>query len=229
MSGVLLGVGVGPGDPSLLTLKAVRAIAAADVVAHVAAPGRPSRARTIAAAHLPEGRAEIAVTIPMEGAGPARDDAYRELVEAIGAALARGRTVAFLCEGDPMFHGSFLHLLARAPADWRIAIVPGISSVMAAAAACALPLAQGTETLTVVPATAGETALREAAARPGTVCVIKVGRQLEAVQRALAATGRLDAARLVVDLGGAGERIEPLARAVEAPYFSLVLAPAPCR
>lgn len=128
-----------------------------------------------------------------------------------------------------MFHGSFLHLLARARPDWRIEIVPGISSVMAAAAACALPLAQGTETLTVVPATAGEAVLREASARPGTVCVIKVGRQLDAVQRALAATGRLDTARLVVDLGGSGERIEPLASAVEAPYFSLVLAPTPCR
>lgn len=229
MSGLLLGVGVGPGDPSMLTLKAVRAIASADVLAYIAAPGRPSRARTIAAAHVPEGRAEIAVTMPMDGAGAARDDAYRALVEAIGAALARDRTVAFLCEGDPMFHGSFLHVLARARADWRIEIVPGVSSVMAAAAACALPLAQGTDSLTVVPATAGEAVLREAAARPGTVVALKVGRQLDAVQRAMAAAGRLEAARLVVDLGGADERIGPLAEAIDAPYFSLVLAPGPCR
>lgn len=229
MSGLLLGVGVGPGDPSLLTLKAVRAIVAADVLAYIAAPGRPSRARMIAAAHVPEGRAEIAVTMPMDGAGPARDDAYRRLVEAIDAALARKRTVAFLCEGDPMFHGSFLHVLARARADWRIEIVPGISSVMAAAAACVLPLAQGTDSLVVVPATAGEAVLREAAARPGTVVVIKVGRQLDVVQRAMAAAGRLEVARLVIDLGGAAERIMPLGAAVEAPYFALVLAPDPCR
>jgi precorrin-2/cobalt-factor-2 C20-methyltransferase len=227
VSGRLLAVGVGPGDPSLLTLKAVRAIEAADVVAFIAAPGRPSRARTTAAAHLRPGRAEIAVTMPMEGAGAAREEAYRELVGAIAGALARDLTVAFLCEGDPMFHGSFLHILARAPADWRIEIVPGISSIMAAAAACAVPLAQGTDILTVVPATAGEAALRAAAERAGAVVVIKVGRQLDAVRRAMAATGRLDAARLVVDLGGAAERILPLADAVEAPYFSLVLAPAP--
>jgi precorrin-2/cobalt-factor-2 C20-methyltransferase len=113
ITGRLLGIGVGPGDPELLTLKALRYLQAAPVVAYVAAQGQPSIARQIAAPHLPPGQREINIALPMHPSPELADAAYAEGASRIGAELERGRDVAVLCEGDPLLYGSFRQLLRR--------------------------------------------------------------------------------------------------------------------
>ena len=160
ITGRLLGIGVGPGDPELLTLKALRCLQAAPVVAYVAARGQPSIARQIAAPHLQPGQREINIALPMHPSPELADAAYDEGASRIGAELERGRDVAVLCEGDPMLYGSFSQLLARLAPSYPTEIVPGITSVTAAAAAAGRPLATRNDTLAIVPATLPMEALR---------------------------------------------------------------------
>ena len=120
-AGKLIGVGVGPGDPELLTLKAMRALGEADVIAHFAKAGNPSHSRAIAAQHLRAGVAELPLLYPVTTELPTCSDGYRDAIRdfydgaaaEIAAHLEAGRTVAVICEGDPLFYGSYMHLHAR--------------------------------------------------------------------------------------------------------------------
>jgi len=225
VTGRLVGVGVGPGDPELLTLKAARRLGEADVVVALAAGARPSRARAIAAPHLPARAREL--TVPLE-MGPDRAMArasYDRLARAVRSELAAGAVVAVLCEGDSLLFGTFVHLMHRLPDDAMVEVVPGIPSALAAAAAERWPLAVGEEAVAVLPATMGPARLHAALALVRSAAILKVGRRLEEVRRLLRELRLLDGARLVVELGGTGERRLPLAAWDEgrAPYFSLIL------
>ncbi|MEZ5934592.1 MAG: precorrin-2 C(20)-methyltransferase [Alphaproteobacteria bacterium] len=225
ITGRLIGVGVGPGDPELITVKAVKAIRRAPVVAYVSANGRPSMARQIAAEHLGGSAKEIKVTLPMHPSPEIAQSAYAEGASRISAELEQGKDTAVLCEGDPLFYGSFGHLLGRLADQYPVEIVPGVSSVMAAAAAAQLPLAFGAEAFAVLPATMPEDVLAARLKAADAAVIMKLGRHMEKVRMVLQEQGLIERAIYVEHASGAGEKVEPLAALdhADAPYFSLIL------
>ena len=136
-SGKIWGIGVGPGDPDLITLKAHRILKGADVIAYPAPAGGDSLVRSIAAPHIPEGKEEFVISTPMEVARHPAQDVYDWAADEIGKMAESGKSVAILCEGDPFFFGSFMYLFSRLCGAHDIQVVPGVNSVAACAAACA--------------------------------------------------------------------------------------------
>ncbi|MBJ3763628.1 precorrin-2 C(20)-methyltransferase [Maribius pontilimi] len=224
MSGVLYGVGVGPGDPGLVTRKAARLVAGASVIAYPTLAGAPSFARAIVADLIPEGCDEIVMDLPMRGDRAPAQAVYDDGAARIGAALAGGRDVVCLCEGDPFFYGSFMYLHARLKDRFAIEIVPGVSSVMAASARAALPLAARNERVTILPGPLSAAELEARIAGAEAVAVMKVGRHLPKIRDVIGRLGLLDRAVYVERATLPNERICPLAEAPEAaPYFSMIL------
>ena len=224
-SGTLYGLGVGPGDPELLTVKALRVLEHVPVVAYVAPDGGSSLARSIVARHLKGGQVEIAFAVPMKtDPGPARE-AYEKSVAEIAGHLRDGCDVAVLCQGDPFFYGSFMYLFERLAGVHPVEVVPGVTSLTAAAALAGMPLVSRQEVLCVVPATLSEEALEARLAIPEVAAVVKVGRHLAKVRRVLQRLGRSQRARYVERAGMDGERVLALDDAGDgtAPYFSIVL------
>ena len=141
MTGTLYGLGIGPGDPELITLKAHRLLQACPVIAYPAPDRGDSLARAIVDPHVPAGRTEIVIRMPMVSARfPARE-VYDQAAAELGGHLAAGRDVAVICEGDPFFYGSFMYLFERMVADFPVEVVPGVSSLMACSATLGAPLA----------------------------------------------------------------------------------------
>jgi precorrin-2/cobalt-factor-2 C20-methyltransferase len=225
--GRLLGVGVGPGDPELLTLKAVRILRAGPVIAYVSAGGRPSMARSIVAEHVSPGSPEIHIALPMRLVPELAHAAYDEGAARIGAVLERGRDVAVLCVGDPFVYGSFAQLFERLGGRYGTEVVPGVASLTAAAAAARTPLVGGSQTLVVLPATLTSDALAAQLARNDGAAILKLGRHLAKVRNVLAELGLLQRAIYVEHASTADERVVRLADLAleEAPYFSLLLLP----
>ena len=224
-SGTVWGIGVGPGDPELLTLKALRLIRAAPVLAYPAPDAGDSFARAIAAPHLPGGQAEIAIRMPLgDGAFP-KAEIYDGAAEAIAAHAAAGRDVAVLCEGDPFFYGSFMYLFARLAGRCPVRIVPGVSSLMACADAAGAPLAARNDVLTVIPAPLPEPELRRRLAESEAAAVVKLGRHLGKLRRVLGELGLTERTRYVERASLPNERVLSLAEVAEetAPYFSMLL------
>jgi precorrin-2/cobalt-factor-2 C20-methyltransferase len=226
MTGTVYGLGVGPGDPELITLKALRLLRAAPVLAYPAPEQGDSLARAIAAPHLPGGQVELAIRMPLQADRFPAEAVYDRAAAELGGHLDAGRDVAVLCEGDGFFYGSFMYLHARLAARYPVQVVPGVCSLGACAAAAGLGLAARDDVLTVLPAPLP--AGRLAAALDGceAAAVIKVGRHLGKVREALAGAGLLDHAVLVERATMAEQRVRPLAevREAAAPYFSMVLA-----
>jgi precorrin-2/cobalt-factor-2 C20-methyltransferase len=234
-AGKLLGVGVGPGDPELLTLKAMRALGAADVVAHFAKAGNPSHSRAIVARHLRAGVAELPLLYPVTTELPACSTGYRDAIKGfyddaaatIAAHLEGGRTVAVICEGDPLFYGSYMHLHARLTPRFAAEIVAGVTGMSGCWSAAGMPIAQGDDVFTVLPATLPEAELARRLADADAAVVMKVGRHLPKLRRALASAGRLPRAIYVERGTMAEEKMIPLSAKPddEAPYFAVVLVP----
>lgn len=234
-SGRLCGVGTGPGDPELLTLKAVRAIGAADTIAHFAKAGRAGNARTIVAAHIRPHHRELPLHYPVTTEIDAKHDDYRaaiggffdEAAESVAAELAAGRSVAVLSEGDPLFYGSYMHLHVRLAHRFDTEVIPGVTAMSGCWSAAGLPLMQGDDVTTVLPGTLPEPELARRLAGTDAAVIMKVGRNLPKIRAALAATGKLDGAIYVERGTMAAARIVPLATAgsIDAPYFSIVLVP----
>jgi precorrin-2/cobalt-factor-2 C20-methyltransferase len=227
ITGRLLGIGVGPGDPELLTLKALRHLQATPVVAYVSARGQPSIARQTAAPHLQPGQREINIALPMHPSPELADAAYDEGASRIGTELERGRDVAVLCEGDPLLYGSFNQLLKRLVPFYPTEIVPGITSITAAAAAARKPLTVRNDTLAVLPATLPKEALRARLGQTTAAVILKVGRHLNMVRQVLDELNLLDRAIYVERASTAQQRVMPLVDMKEesAPYFALILIP----
>jgi precorrin-2/cobalt-factor-2 C20-methyltransferase len=234
-AGKLLGVGVGPGDPELITLKAIRALAEADVIAHFAKAGNLSHARAIAARHLRPQAAELPLLYPVTTELPKCSDGYRgalrdfydEAAASIAAHLEAGRVVAVICEGDPLFYGSYMHLHARLAPRFPVAIVAGVTGMSGCWSAAGTPIAQGDDVFTVLPATLPEDVLARRLSDADAAVVMKVGRHLPKVRRALKASGRLPRA-IYVERGTMSDaKLIPLAAKPddEAPYFAIVLVP----
>lgn len=224
MSGVLYGVGLGPGDPDLITLKAARLIERAEVVAYPTLAGGESFARRIAAGLIQAGAREIAMDVPMTvERGPAQR-AYDRGAAQIASALASGQDVVCLCEGDPFFYGSFMYLHARLSDRFEVQVVPGVTSLTACAARAGLPLAARNERLTVLPGPLPEQELEARIAGAESVAVMKVGRHLPKIRAVIDRLGLMDRAVYVERATLSEERLCPLAEAPEsAPYFSMIL------
>jgi precorrin-2/cobalt-factor-2 C20-methyltransferase len=224
VSGVLHGVGLGPGDPDLITRKAARLIAGAQVVAWPRLAGGDSFARSIAADLIAPGTREIAIDVPMTVDRAPAQAAYDRAADEIAAVLDTDTDVVCLCEGDPLFYGSFMYLFSRLSGRYRVGIVPGVTSVTACAAAAGLPLAARNETLLVLPGPLPEQELAARLAQADTVVLMKVGRHLPKIARVIAAAGLTDRAVYVERATLGAERVLPLDQAPpDAPYFSMVL------
>ncbi|MGH7059792.1 MAG: precorrin-2 C(20)-methyltransferase [Stellaceae bacterium] len=222
--GRLFGLGVGPGDPELVTLKTLRLLREAAVIAYPAPEDGESFARSIVAAWLDGTRPEIAIRFPMRP-GPPPVAIYDEAAARLAAELDRGHDVALLCQGDPFFYGSFIPIFARLAQRYRTEIVPGVSSLTAAAAAAATPLVSRDEVLSVIPATLDEAELARRLAAAEVAAIVKLGRHLPKVREVLARLGRLDHALYVEHASLPNGRKMPLGEvaAASARYFSMAL------
>ena len=225
MTGTLYGLGIGPGDPELITVKALRLLKAAPVLAYPAPETGESLARRIVAPHLGGGQTEVAIRMPLVEARFPAQQVYDRAAEELGGHLAAGRDVAVLCEGDPFFYGSFMYLFARLSERHRIEVVPGVSSLTACAAALGAPLAARNDVLAVLPATLPAEVLLARLKSCDAAAVIKVGRHLEKVRTVLAELGLVDRARYIERATMPNQQAMPLAEvgADAAPYFSMIL------
>ncbi len=224
MTGTLYGVGLGPGDPELMTLKAHRLIAAADVVAYPAPAGGESFARSIAAGAIRADATEIVIPIPMDVRRFPAQDVYDIAAAAIRLHLDAGRDVVTLCEGDPFFYGSFMYLFSRLAGDYRCQIVPGVASMTACAAAAATPLCARNEVLTVIPGPVPEDELRARLMSSGAAAIMKVGRHLPKLRAVIEDLGLTARATYVARATLGAEVVTKLADAPDtAPYFSMIL------
>ncbi|MFD1931488.1 MULTISPECIES: precorrin-2 C(20)-methyltransferase [Nonomuraea] len=235
MAGRLFGVGLGPGDPELVTVKAARLIGEAGVIAYHSARHGRSIARSIALPYMREGQVEELLKYPLTtettdhpgGYQGALDDFYAECARRLAAHLDEGRDVVVLCEGDPLFYGSYMHMHKRLAHRYETEVVPGVTSVAGAAAVLGRPLVEHEETLTVLPGTLPADVITEKLRNADSVAVLKLGRTFEKVRDALAEAGRLDEAWYVERATTANQRIEPLKDVDPAsvPYFSLAMLP----
>jgi len=228
MTGKLIGVGVGPGDPDLLSVKSMDAIASARVISHVHAAGRPPMALQIAQGWLNEDVIEIPIAIDMNSAEAIRQSAYDKAVAVLRMHLDAGRDVVFVCEGDALFYGSFQYVMDRLSGDYEVEVIPGVSSIHASAASAKLNFAQGQDMVQVLPAMLSDGALAARLSDKNcSFAVIKLGRHLARVKTILSRLGRLDDAVLVEKATWADERTVRLKDYEgEAVYFAQVLIPA---
>ena len=226
MSGRVYGIGVGPGDPELLTLKALRVLAQCPVVAYPATETGESMARAIAAPHLGDGKTELPIRIPIHGGGFPSGTVYGEAAARIGDALQEGQDVAVLCEGDPFFYGSFMYLFALlAEAGQDVEVIPGVSSLMACAAELRHPLAARNDVMSVVPAPLPANDLKVRIAAADAAAIIKLGRHFTKVRTVLDDLGLIANARYIQHATMAGQTVMPLDAVAPAdvPYFSMIL------
>jgi precorrin-2/cobalt-factor-2 C20-methyltransferase len=234
-AGKLIGVGVGPGDPELMTLKATRALGEADVVAYFAKAGNASHSRAIVAAHLRSGVVELPLYYPVTTELPSCSSGYRDAIAAfydkaaadIAAHIVAGRVVAVVAEGDPLFYGSYMHVHTRLAPRYPAEIIAGVTGMSGCWSAAAMPIAQGNDVFTVLPATLPEGELVRRLADADAAVVMKVGRHLPKLRRALDRSGRLARAIYVERGTMADAKMIPLADKPDddAPYFAVVLVP----
>ena len=234
-TGKLMGVGVGPGDPELMTLKAARTLREADVIAHFAKAGNASHSREIASQYLRADAIELPLLYPVTTEMPACSAGYRDMIgefydasaATIAAHLEAGRSVAVISEGDPLFYGSYMHLHVRLAPRFSTEIIAGVTGMSGCWSAAGMPIAQGDDVFTVLPATLGEAELVRRLTEADAAVVMKVGRHLPKLRRALDRSGRLPRAIYVERGTMADAKMIPLSTKLddEAPYFAVVLVP----
>ena len=234
-SATIYGVGLGPGDPELMSVKAARLIAKAGVVAHFRKPGRAGNARTLVNGMLASSVIEEVLEYPVTTEIDKDHDDYRsqitgfyeESAEKVAEHLEAGRMVAVLSEGDPLFYGSYMHLHVRLSQRYQTEVIPGISAMSGCWSLAGIPIVQGDDVLSVLPGTMSEQELTRRLADTEAAVIMKVGRNLPKIRRALKAAGRLEDALYVERGTMANAAMVKLAERGEgdAPYFSLVLVP----
>jgi len=234
MTGRLIGVGVGPGDPGLLTLNAIDALKAADVVAYFAKAGNESNARAIVADHL-NGAEELPLLYPVTTEIPKEHAGYRDAIRdfydvsaaAVASHLDDGRTVAVLSEGDPLFYGSYMHIHVRLSDRYPTEVIAGVTGMSGCWSSVGAPMTQGDDVFAVLPATLPEYELERRFADANAAVVMKIGRHLAKVRRALDRAGRLDRAIYVERGTMANASVMKLTDKLDmrAPYFAIVLVP----
>jgi precorrin-2/cobalt-factor-2 C20-methyltransferase len=234
-NGRLFGVGLGPGDPDLVTIKATKIIAAVPVAAYFAKKGARGKARAILERWVGGTCVQLPLLYPLTTETHFCEPAYLEELRgfytkaegAIAAHLLAGRDVALVCEGDPLFYGSFIHLFVRLKDRFGVEIVPGVTGMSGCWSAAKAPIAWGDDVLSVVPGTLGHTALVRHLGASDAVVIIKVGANLAKIRAAIVEAGRLESAIYVEHGTSETETIVPLAVKTDdrAPYFSSILIP----
>jgi precorrin-2/cobalt-factor-2 C20-methyltransferase len=225
--GTLYGIGVGPGDPELLTLKAVRLIQSSPVIAYPAAEERPSIARGIVSAYLRPDQIELPLRFPISSSVEPAQEFYDEMAEQLATHLTAGRDVAVVCEGDPLFYGTFMYFYTRLADRFRAEIVPGISSLTASASVLGLPLAYRNDVLSVIPAGLPREVLCDRLKAADCAVIIKLGRNFKKVRDLLHELGLADRAYYIERATMANQRTAPLDELDPAtvPYLSLIVVP----
>ena len=228
-------LGLGPGDPELVTLKAARILGRAPVFAFFAKAGRAGHARTIATPHLNPAAEELrfdypfTVDLPVEHPDylPRMAAFYDACAETLAARLAADQEVALLCEGDPFLYGSAMYLFDRLRDRHPVQVVPGITAMSGCWSLAGQPMVHGDDMLAVLPATMPAADLAEALQHTQAAVIMKVGRNLPKLRQALEATGLMQRAIYVERGTMEGGLVIPLAERDDspAPYFSLVLVP----
>ncbi len=223
--GTLYGLGIGPGDPELITLKALRVLQTAPVLAYPAPEYGDSLARTIVASHLDGHHQEVVIRVPMVAARFPAQEIYDQAASTLSVHLDAGRDVAVLCEGDPFFYGSFMYLFGRMANDHNVEVVPGVSSLMACSTTLGAPLAARDDVLTVLSATLEARDLEQRLEATDAAAIIKVGRHFAKVRTVLRNLDLENRARYVEHATMASERSLPLKEvcADAVPYFSMIL------
>ena len=229
--GKVICVGLGPGDPDLMSVKAHRLISTAGHVAYFHKAGRPGRARTTVEGILPPDATEHAMEYPVTTEIHFSDPEYNRLLAEFYdgwadrlAELARTDVIIVLCEGDPFFFGSFMHLHTRLKGRAQVDVVPGITGMSGCWTATGLPMTWGDDVMTVAMATLSEDELATRAANTDALVVMKIGRNLNKLKRALGRAGRMQDAWLVERGTMEGESVRKLTDAPsKVPYFSIVL------
>lgn len=233
--GRLYGVGLGPGDPELVTVKAARILGAAPVVAYFAKKGRRGHARTIVDRWLGPHCVELPLYYPVTTEIGFSEPAYVEAMrafyaygtQAIAAELCAGRDVALICEGDPLFYGSFMHLYVRLKDRFPVEVIPGVAGMSGCWSAAGLPIAWGDDVLSVLPGTLAGADLARLLKSCDAAIVIKLGANLGKVRLAIREAGR-EADAIYVEHGTQeAEKILKLTEKADdrAPYFSMILLP----
>ena len=226
-NGQFIGVGVGPGDPELITLKALRLIQRAEVVSYLANAEGGSQAKAIAVeafSGVAHEQNEIAIVMPMSTDRTLANDAYDQGAERIAAELRQGKNVVFLCEGDPLFFGSFAYLLERLETEFACQVVPGVSSINAASSALNHPLTVLKESFAVVSGRHSAAQIDRALEHHDSVVIMKAGRARPRILTALRKTNRMQDAQYLEYIGRENERIVKDVSTLEdkaGPYFSL--------
>ncbi|MGC2087223.1 MAG: precorrin-2 C(20)-methyltransferase [Bradyrhizobium sp.] len=234
-AGTLYGIGVGPGDVRYLTLRAAGLVCSVDVVAYFAKRGLEGNARGIVTPLIGADRHELRLEYPVTEEVPVADasyqtqiaEFYRRAADSIAAHLREGRSVGLLAEGDPFFYGSFMHMWRRLERDHPVEIVPGVTGMSGCWTRANVPITWGDDILSVLPGTLAEDVLSDRLTRCEAAVIMKVGRNLPKVKRAVASAGLL-ARALYVERGTMeDQRITPLADCNQerGPYFSMVLIP----
>lgn len=230
--GTIHGVGLGPGSQDLLSIRADRLVRGASHVAYFRKAGKPGQARRIVEGMLRPDVVELPMEYPVTTEIPVADPHYNSWLSAfyadwtckLAALASAGKDVVVLCEGDPFFYGSFMHLYTRLLEDVPVEVVPGITGMSGAWTATGIPMTWGDDVLTVLTATLPEEDLVRRIGNTDALVVMKIGRNLAKLRRAVAAAGRADEAWLVEYAAMAGQRITRLSEAAEAaPYFSILL------
>lgn len=233
--GRLIGVGVGPGDPELITIKAARHIEQADVLCYVANENGESQALTIVQSLIDSGSEHLPVVINMFTgddrcqANSHANQAYDLASEQISEQVKQGKKVVFLCEGDPLFYGSFGYVLERLKDQVECAVVPGITSVNSASAVMQTPLTMLRESFLVLPGYSTDVEMAQALAQHDTVVIMKAGKARPKILAALAQAQRTQDACYLEYISRAQQKVEPnvsLLANEPGPYFSLFVVTA---
>ena len=232
-TGTLYGVGLGPGDPDLMSLRAHRLLGATAHVAYFRKAGRSGQARRIVEGLLDPHVCEFAMEYPVTTEIPLSDPRYNEILAAfytectthLLGLLHAGHNVVVLCEGDPFFYGSFMHLHSRLKDQAQVQVVPAITGMSGAWTATGSPITWGDDILTVLMGTLPEDTLASHMARSDALVVMKIGRNLQKVRRATDRAGRLGSAWLVEHATMPNENVSRLSEVDDttSPYFSIVI------
>jgi precorrin-2/cobalt-factor-2 C20-methyltransferase len=232
MTGTVHGVGLGPGEADLMSVRADRLVRGARHVAYFRKAGRAGHARRIVEGMLAEGVVEFPMDYPVTTEIPLTDPGYARALAPfydtcaahLRALAEAGEDVVVLCEGDPFFYGSFMHLYTRLAPAVPVRVVPGITGMSAAWTASGQPITWGDDVLTVLPATLPEAELAARIAATDALVVMKIGRNMDKLRRALATAGKLDRAVMVQEAAMPGQRVVPLEQVTgPVPYFTIVL------
>ncbi|PMB50906.1 precorrin-2 C(20)-methyltransferase [Fischerella thermalis CCMEE 5201] len=231
MKGRLYGVGVGPGDPELLTLKALRLLRTCPVVAYQSAEDKESVARGIVAEYLPGNQIEVKYHLPRALDPYEAQPIYDQVVTPIAEHLAAGRDVVVLCEGDPLFYGSFMYVFTRLSDQFETEVVPGVSSPMGCASALSVPLSYRDDVFSVLPATLPAETLKAQLLNADAAAIIKLRRHFAKVRDVLHHLGLASRARYIERGTMINQKIISLDEVdpEQVPYFSMILVPSQSR